>query len=166
MSTIQQNIIIFISTCFKLGFLTKFPGTLGSIVAMIFVPFVVLCDDFVVIIILTGLFFLGLWASDRYSIKNDDPSEVIIDEFVGMLFTCYIVQLFVVFDVFLALLSFVSFRLFDIIKPWPISFFDKRVKGGFGIMLDDVVASVFASVVTVLFVGGVYEVSVGITKFT
>jgi phosphatidylglycerophosphatase A len=47
---------------------------------------------------------------------------------------------------FLFVLPFVLFRLFDIIKPWPINWFDKNIKGGIGIMVDDIVAAIFASV--------------------
>jgi len=117
---------------------------------------------------IVALFFVGLWAADKYSkdTGNDDPKEVIIDEVVGQLLTiCLIVWLVpniggeavlkfenIGINKFnLALLNllsaFIMFRLFDIFKPWPINYIEKRYKGGLGIMLDDVVAAIFAVVV-------------------
>lgn len=107
------------------------------------------------------LFVLGVVVSSNYSkaIKNSDPKEVIIDEVVGQMITIiltvpvtFLLLLPKTSDriiiLFLSLsASFVLFRLFDIFKPWPINVIDSNVKGGVGIMLDDVVAAIFASVV-------------------
>ncbi|MBQ4874486.1 MAG: phosphatidylglycerophosphatase A [Rickettsiaceae bacterium H1] len=143
-NSIKKNIVIFISTCFNLGFFCWAPGTLGSLAALPFLPVILFCNGILSVAFLLIVFVLGLWAADRYSTKNDDPKEVVIDEFVGMLFTFYIVQLFVKINLIVTIISFFAFRIFDVIKPWPVSFFDKKVKGGLGIMLDDVMAAIMA----------------------
>ncbi|WP_341763471.1 phosphatidylglycerophosphatase A [Candidatus Tisiphia endosymbiont of Beris chalybata] len=110
------------------------------------------------------LFIMGVYFSSHYSnyINKDDPKEVVIDEVVGQMLTVILSFLSLVFInysqvikylsepvinwVFLFVLPFILFRFFDIIKPWPINWCDKNIKGGVGIMLDDVIAAVFASV--------------------
>ena len=109
------------------------------------------------------LFIIGTISSAEYSryCKNSDPKEVIIDEIVGQMlcitltipisllfyqahFTNYPFDLWLIAVIFV---NFILFRLFDILKPWPISWVDKKCKGGFGIMLDDVLAAIFASII-------------------
>jgi phosphatidylglycerophosphatase A len=119
------------------------------------------------LVFFTGLFFVGAWAIDHYSArtKKHDPKEVVIDEVVGQSLTICIIIFFLPYIgvdslkkfidigiseinlVWINLFSaFVLFRLFDIFKPWPINYIDKNFKGGFGVMLDDVAAAIFASV--------------------
>lgn len=108
------------------------------------------------------LFVIGVYYSSIYAkyIRKDDPKEVVIDEVVGQM----LVITFSVFSVafahhsnlrsylrseiidfiFIFVLPFGLFRLFDIFKPWPINWLDKNIKGGIGIMLDDLLAAVFA----------------------
>ena len=117
------------------------------------------------LVITLGLFFIGMWASDQYS-KNigvEDPQEIVIDEVVGQLLTiCLVILLlpyiggeaimkfkkFGINEFHLVLLNlasaFICFRLFDITKPWPIDYLEKRYKGGLGIMIDDILAAIFA----------------------
>ncbi len=108
------------------------------------------------------LFIFGAIVSHLYakSINITDPKEVIIDEVVGQMLSlicCFFSVIFLrhsnvakyfsdnVIDViFLFILPLALFRFFDIIKPWPINWFDKNIKGGLGIMLDDIVAAIFA----------------------
>lgn len=109
------------------------------------------------------LFFIGVKASNAYVRRTgrEDPSEIVIDETVGQMLTCILTlpTYFVVLTnymntysrslievVTLFLMPFLLFRIFDIVKPWPIGWVDKNVKGGFGIMIDDVLAAVFASI--------------------
>lgn len=119
------------------------------------------------LVFFTGLFFVGAWATDHYSakVRKSDPKEVVIDEVVGQSLTICIIVFFLPFIGIGALKKFIDigisetnfiwinlfsafilFRLFDILKPWPINYIDKNFKGGFGVMFDDVVAAVFASV--------------------
>jgi phosphatidylglycerophosphatase A len=76
-----------------------------------------------------------------------DPGEIVIDEVVGQWMCLLVVPLAGAWmDIAWMLIAFVAFRIFDIIKPWPIRWVDRRVGGGFGIMFDDVLAGVFAMV--------------------
>jgi phosphatidylglycerophosphatase A len=119
-------------------------------------------------VVTVALFFLGLWAADEYSreIGVEDPGQIVIDEVVGQLFAICLVVLLLPYiggeaimkfkmhgiDEFcLAMLNmggiFLLFRLFDITKPWPIDYLEKRYKGGFGIMIDDIAAAIFAVII-------------------
>jgi len=110
------------------------------------------------------LFFVGIYFSNQYiaEYKIEDPKEIVIDELVGQILTitlCIFSGVFVQnsnlyskinpdFLNFLVsfLMPFILFRLFDIFKPWPINYIDSNTKGGLGVMLDDVVAAIFASI--------------------
>lgn len=78
--------------------------------------------------------------------KEGDPQEIVLDEFVGALLAMAMVGPRLV----PMILAFILFRVFDIVKPWPVSFFDRKVKGGLGVVADDVVAGVMAGSVVVL----------------
>jgi len=118
------------------------------------------------------LFFIGLFFVHIYlkSTNQQDPAEVVIDEVVGQMLSltlCFpamflprfvdsLPQLLTYsgYQYLVIIMPFMLFRLFDIVKPWPINWIDKNVKGAFGVMIDDVVAAIFASVTfyTILFV--------------
>lgn len=118
------------------------PGTAGTLAAL---PLWLLLQDcsFVLqsaVVLLS--FFLGIYfchkAADDLGVH--DHGAIVWDEFVGL----WLVLLFVPADGYWWLASFFLFRFFDIAKPWPISHFDRRVGGGFGIMLDDIIAAIFS----------------------
>jgi phosphatidylglycerophosphatase A len=133
-----------IATGFGVGKSPKAPGTMGTLAAL---PFGWLLGEMggaSLLAIATAITFLvGWWASAHY-VKisgREDPSEVVIDEVAGMWLTlCFMPQEGLFYG-----LAFVAFRFFDIVKPWPVSWADKRVKGGFGIMLDDILAGLYAA---------------------
>ena len=88
----------------------------------------------------------------RTDVTEDDPKEVIIDEVVGQLIS--IIPIFLIslnFDhlLIMCVISLILFRFFDILKPWPISFFDK-IKSSFGVIFDDVTAGIFAALLVYL----------------
>jgi phosphatidylglycerophosphatase A len=88
---------------------------------------------------------LGVYWCDRSSkaLGVHDHGGIVWDEFVGYWITMFMAPKGILW----MLVGFVLFRLFDIVKPWPIRWLDRHVEGGFGIMLDDVLAGVFACVV-------------------
>ncbi len=112
-----------------------------------------------VLLFIMGTYFSSLYV--RYKMK-EDPKEVVIDEVVGQMLTIILITpsvFFVnysqisaylssklIYFIFLFLLPFSLFRFCDIMKPWPINWLDKNIKGGIGIMLDDVLAAIFAAV--------------------
>lgn len=132
----------FISFGFGSGLLPKAPGTFGTIAAipLYFLLFGLPAHLYLLVCILS--FFCGVKIVDNVSreIGVDDYPGIVWDEIVGYLFTMYLVP-FSVFNVFL---GFIFFRVFDIWKPFPIGWLDRRLKGGLGIMLDDFIAAVFA----------------------
>ena len=91
-----------------------------------------------------ALVVIGIWAAGAYERRTGtrDSSAIVIDEVAGQ----FIALLLVPPTVAAYAIGFVLFRLFDVVKPWPISRLDKRVKGGLGVMLDDIVAGVLAAV--------------------
>ena len=88
------------------------------------------------------VFGVGCWASNAYLQKfgGEDPRPVVIDEVAGQFLTLAAVAP----DPVLFVIGFGLFRLADIYKPWPVSWADRRVKAGFGIMLDDILAAFYA----------------------
>lgn len=90
------------------------------------------------------LTILAILACEKYErqIGGHDHSHIVIDEVVGFLITMTWLPL--TWQSFLG--GFILFRIFDILKPWPISHFDKKVRGGLGVVVDDVVAGIFANI--------------------
>ena len=142
---------VLVSTVGGIGLIPVAPGTWGSLAA---VPVGwLIMDSLGVVGLLTAIaaiFALGLWASGRHAARagEHDPGSCVIDEVVGQL----IVIAALPPDPWYLAGGFVMFRLFDIIKPWPTSLVDRRVPGGLGIMLDDVVAGLQAAAVMMVIV--------------
>ena len=134
-----------LATWFGAGLLPKAPGTWGSLAALPIGYAITTLGGVELLGILTILLFIiGVWASNVTSNETGiaDPSEIVIDEVVGQ----WITLLSIPPNIILYFLAFVLFRLFDIWKPWPISWADEKIKGGFGVMLDDVLAAILAVV--------------------
>jgi phosphatidylglycerophosphatase A len=130
-----------VATGFYSGYSPFAPGTAGSLVgfALYFIPGV--ANPFVLCTISVGVFALGVITSARMEQRlGEDPPIVVIDEIVGM----WISLLFLQQSLLVALLSFVFFRAFDIVKPPPARTVE-AYRNGWGIMLDDVVAGVYAN---------------------
>ena len=134
------NPIHFLAYGFGAGLSPKAPGTLGTLAA---IPLYIalsylepwLYATLTLAAFVAGVFICG-YTSRRLGIE--DPKSVVWDEVVGFL----VAMAFVPFGLVWIAAGFVLFRLLDILKPWPIRWLDRRVKGGFGIMLDDAVAAV------------------------
>lgn len=130
---------------FGSGFLPRAPGTWGSVVGVgsWLVLWHLLPHSLTwQVSVCAGGLLLGSWLIEsvcqRYGV--DDAPEIVIDEIVGV----WIALIGVPFDVVWLLLGFGLFRLFDIWKPWPIGWADHELKGGFGVMADDVLAGLLA----------------------
>jgi phosphatidylglycerophosphatase A len=124
------------------------PGTAGSAAALL--PWLAMRGlDWPIYATLVALAFgIGVWASDVAidRLRLEDPGAVVWDEFVGQ----WIALLPLVFAPrgwAWVIAGFALFRLFDIWKPWPVSWADRRINGGLGVMLDDVVAGFYAAIV-------------------
>ncbi|MEJ2395444.1 MAG: phosphatidylglycerophosphatase A [Candidatus Thiodiazotropha sp.] len=138
---------------FGSGLAPKAPGTFGTLVA---VPIYLLMQGLPLIaylaLVLAG-FIAGIWICDRTSrdLGVHDHGGIVWDEIIGYLLTMTLAPSGWVW----VLLGFLLFRFFDILKPWPIRWLDRRVPGGFGIMLDDLIAGLFAGVVMLLIERGI-----------
>ena len=88
------------------------------------------------------VFALGLWAADRYmkAVGLHDPGAIVVDEVAGQWLTLAVAPL----DPLAYLAGFLLFRIFDVLKPWPAGWLDRRVGGAFGVMIDDIAAAAYA----------------------
>tara|TARA_X000000950_G_scaffold256045_1_gene321214 strand:+ start:190 stop:651 length:462 start_codon:yes stop_codon:yes gene_type:complete len=143
---LTQKAAAALSTFGGLGNVPFAPGTWGSLVA-IPIGWVVIEEfgNISLLLIALGVFIIGVWASGQFAKnrKNADPSSCIIDEVAGQLTALS----FFANDPALMLSAFLTFRFFDIIKIWPTNWVDENIKGGFGIMIDDIVAAAQSIVV-------------------
>lgn len=145
------------ATWFGSGLLPRAPGTWGSLAALPFAWVIVsLAGPIGLAAAAVAVFGLGCWAAGRYADASGsaDPGAVVIDEVAG--------QWLVLVAAPLSLpgyaAGFLLFRLLDIVKPWPASWADRKLKGGFGIMADDVLAAGYGLVLMYLgrdWIGGV-----------
>ncbi len=125
------------------GLLPKAPGTFGTLIAL---PFYYVIQHWSLasyLIVIAIAFISGIWICQIAVdwLQQDDPSVVVWDEIVGYLVTMTAAP--TGWQWMLA--GFILFRFFDIIKPWPVGWIDKTCHGGFGIMLDDIIAGIFAA---------------------
>lgn len=134
--------IVFLATGFGSGLSPYAPGTIGTLLSLILF-FAIQDTTWVLLAICVIGFVVGIYlcACTTRKLGVHDHGGIVWDEFIGM----WITLLWVPLSPLTLLLGFVLFRLFDILKPWPIGFIDKRLQGGVGIMLDDVLAGIFAN---------------------
>jgi len=125
---------------FGVGKWGKAPGTMGSLVALPVIFGFSFLNPFVYMVLSVVLIVLSIVAADQYG-EGKDLKEIVADEFVGLMIALFLVP----HDWILWILGFVLFRFFDILKPFPISYLDKNIKGGFGVVLDDLVAGLAAN---------------------
>ncbi|OCF98093.1 phosphatidylglycerophosphatase A [Gilliamella sp. wkB195] len=138
------NPIHFLAVGLGSGLSPIMPGTMGSLMAIpLWLLFLGLQPTlywfFILVTFVFGCYICQKTSDDTHT---HDSGHIVWDEFVGMWITLYFIPQFSILWVTIA---FVAFRLFDMAKPWPIRWFDKRVPGGFGIMVDDVIAAIFSS---------------------
>ena len=133
---------------FGIGYLPFAPGTFGSLIAL---PVswlltsnigVYASASLTIILLLFGIIF-----TNKLIDKNKDPSWIVMDEFCGQL----LVLLFMEISIISYIFSFILFRIFDILKPWPITLIDKSMKNSFGIFFDDIMAAIFSIITINLF---------------
>lgn len=143
--TVWRNPVHFLAFGLGSGAAPWAPGTIGTVAAMMLYWGVGHLSLPIYGVFLVATFILGCWLCERTSadLGVHDHSGIVWDEFVGY----WITMLAMPVQLSWMLLGFVLFRLFDIWKPWPIRWVDRRVDGGFGIMFDDVLAGVYAAVI-------------------
>ena len=158
----MKKINVLISTFFGYGYLTKIPGTITSLVTTIFIyiayEYLGYSDLKFSVIFFLLLFFYSFYAvkDSESEFKNKDPRQIVIDEVLGQTMPLILLlylnqnnQLSLQIEIYY-FLSFLSFRFFDIIKPFPVSYFDKNFKNYFGIIMDDIMAGFYSILVIYL----------------
>lgn len=136
---------VLLATWFGAGLLPRAPGTWGSLAALPVAWVIHGAFGWQGLALAAAVTFaVGIWAANRFMAKaglGSDPAPVVIDEVAGQWLTLLAVEP----DMVLYGAGFVLFRAADIVKPWPVSWADRHVAGGLGIMLDDVFAGVYAA---------------------
>ena len=145
-----------IATC-GVGYLPLAPGTFGSLVSVgLFLLLArVVTGNALVLIVLVSIAvvtFAGIWAGSRIEQLSGrkDPGKVVIDEVAGQLIALFPLTLFARWSTAAVIVSFILFRFFDIVKPYPANRL-QEVDGGMGIMFDDLLAGVYGAVVVSIF---------------
>lgn len=130
-----------LATFFYVGYLPKAPGTWGSLATIPLIVF--LHNDIVYAAVVVALIIVGTYVSQQMSVVEgvSDPKEVVIDEVAGMMITMFLIPV----SIFSLVMGLALFRFFDIFKPWLVGKAEK-LPGGYGIMLDDIVAGLFANI--------------------
>lgn len=141
-------------TWFGSGLVPKAKGTAGTLAALPFAFVIQTQAGMIALCVATLLVFIaGCYASSAY-MKNagkHDPGEIVVDEVAGIWLVFCVMPLMWMdpkteLILWLYGASFIAFRFFDIVKPWPVSLIDRKVKGGFGVMVDDIAAALLACV--------------------
>ena len=143
---------------FAIGRSKYAPGTVASfITCLIFITLYDFKINILFLILIVGFFFIySVYAIDKFKNYFDevDSKEIVIDEFVGQsipIITAYSLMPNNINNfIFYIVISFFLFRFFDIVKPYPINIIDKNIKNGFGVMLDDVVAGTYSSIILLI----------------
>ena len=130
-----------ISTCFGLGFVSPLPGTLTSFLTLVIIWTIQTYFG----IKITILFILFITLIGYISVKKNpdnrsDPKEIVIDEFIGQ----SLVLVFLPLTYQNYILAFIFFRFFDIYKPMPINYFEKKYQNAFGVIFDDIIAAFYS----------------------
>jgi len=155
---------LFFLTFFMIGKIKIAPGTFASLITCILFFFLFTFFNINLVFVITLIIFLYSFVAINNSFDNfgsEDPHEIVIDEVVGQLLTLLPIGIYEILYplplIYYCVISFLLFRLFDIWKPYPISYVDKNVKGALGIMLDDILAGGFSIITIVIiffFLGG------------
>ena len=149
-------------TCFGIGSFRYAPGTITSLVttAFLFSLFhIINLSSNIILFILVLVFIYSFYAVSHYikNNENKDPKEVVIDEFIGQSIPIYLYEVShgTIKDsqeaILFYLYIFILFRFFDIKKPFPVNFFDKKFKNSFGVIFDDVVAGLYVVLTLIIF---------------
>ena len=141
----RERAVLFVATGFFIGTVPFAPGTFGSLIGL---PVCFLLSRLnllqsVISILVFILFAIGIASAAEKILKQKDPGQIVIDEIAGLMVTFAGLP----FNLKTALAGFIIFRVFDILKPFPIRILERRVGGGTGVVLDDVLAGVYGNLI-------------------
>ena len=149
-------------TCFGIGSFRYAPGTITSLITTVFLFslfHIINLSSNIILFILVLIFIYSFYAVSNYikDSDNKDPKEVVVDEFIGQSIPIYLYEVShgTIKDsqeaVLFYLYIFILFRYFDIKKPFPVNFFDKKFKNSFGVIFDDVIAGLYVVLTLIIF---------------
>jgi len=159
-----KNFNLFFLTFFMIGKIKYAPGTVASLITcFLFLLMINVFNITVVFLITLIIFFYSFIAINNSfdKFQSEDPPEIVIDEFVGQMLTLLAIPIYETLyplpTIYYCSCAFLLFRLFDVWKPYPINYIDNNITGSLGIMLDDIMASIYSILVLILiffFLGG------------
>ena len=149
-------------TLFGIGKIKKIPGSVASLATILFLFFLFHVLNFsseIVLIFVIIIFFISFYSVNIFikNLDNKDPKEVVIDEFIGQSIPICLFEIAhegtkeTTHVLTFYFIMFILFRIFDIVKPYPVSYYDKNFKNSFGVIMDDVVAGLYVVAVLVLY---------------
>ena len=158
----SKKIIFYTVTLFGIGKISKIPGSVASLVTTMFLFFlfhILKISPNIFLISLIIIFFISLYAVNIFikDLDNKDPKEVVIDEFIGQSIPISLYEIAhegskdINQVLTFYFIMFILFRIFDIAKPYPVSYYDKNFKNSFGVIMDDVAAGLYVVAVLVLY---------------
>ena len=158
----MNNINFLFVTLFGIGKLKKIPGSYASLATTIFLFFLFHILNFTPHTVLIGviiIFFISIYAVNIFikDLDNKDPKEIVIDEFIGQSIPICLYEIAhegtkeTIQILTFYFIMFILFRIFDITKPYPVSYYDKNFKNSFGVIMDDVCAGLYVVAVLVLY---------------
>ncbi|MGD2188248.1 MAG: phosphatidylglycerophosphatase A [Desulfobacterales bacterium] len=141
----RERAVLFLATGFFIGTVPFAPGTFGAIIGLPVCFLISKLNIFIAVICTLLFIFFAIWmaAAAGKIVKKEDPAEIVIDEIAGLIVTFVGLP----FTLKTAIAGFIIFRIFDIWKPFPIRSLEKKVAGGPGIVLDDVMAGIYANLI-------------------
>jgi len=157
-----KKIIFLFVTLFNIGKIGRIPGSIASLVTIFFLFFLFhilkIPANFILLFVII-IFFISLYAVNVFikNLDNKDPKEVVIDEFIGQSIPICLYEIAhegtketsqILTSYFI---MFILFRIFDIVKPYPVSYYDKNFKNSFGVIMDDVCAGLYVVAILVLY---------------
>ena len=155
---------LFFLTLFKIGKIKYAPGTIASAATCLIFLLLINVFNLLLLFFLTLIIFCYSFVALNNSFdefRSEDPQEIVIDEVVGQMLPLLAIPIYETLyplpTKYYCASAFILFRLFDIWKPYPISYVDNNIKGSLGIMLDDILASVYSIIILSLilfFLGG------------
>jgi len=158
----MNNINFLFVTLFGIGKLKKIPGSYASLATTMFLFFLFHILNFspnfvligVIVVFLISLYAINIFIKD---LDNKDPKEIVIDEFIGQSIPICLYEIAHQSEketdnlLIFYFIMFILFRIFDIVKPYPVSYYDKNFKNSFGVIMDDVCAGLYVVAVMVLY---------------
>ena len=145
MVSVKKKVVVFLATWGLIGFSPIAPGSFGSLMALPLCLFVSVLPSVPAVISTVAFIIFSVYIANcaEKTIGTNDPKQVVIDEVCGMLITLFALP----FTIESVIWGFALFRVFDILKPFPVGWADKKVYGGFGIVLDDIIAGALANTI-------------------